>query len=361
MKIKHLIPALFIALLTSCGGDEPSPEPDTPTTPPAEDTDLPALPFARGADVSWVTEEEANGAKWYNSAGEEEDIFHLLKTELGVNAIRLRVWVNPANGYNGLEDVLVKARRAHALGLMLMIDFHLSDSWADPGKQNPPAAWAGYGIDEMTKAVDGHIRQVLSALKEAGIEPQWVQVGNETRNGLLWPLGQADINALGFVKIINAGYDAVKAVVPDARVIVHLDCGDVQDYYTYIFGILQTYGGRYDMIGMSLYPTTENWPSAVTAIISNINACWSRWRKPSMICEVGMHWEAAEACEKMLSALIDDSRNDTAGHGRGVFYWEPQSTPGYNGGYDKGAFTPDGKATSALHAFKHDADNHPND
>lgn len=343
----------FAACSSSSTKEEPQPNPETPE----EIADN--LPFARGADVSWVTEEEANGAKWYDSAGRETEIFSLLKNDCGVNAIRLRVWVDPADGWCGLEDMLVKARRAHDLGLMLMIDFHFSDSWADPGKQPIPAAWTGMNLADTKTALAAHVDKVLKALKAENITPEWVQVGNETTNGMLWPLGQADKNARNFTELVNAGYDAVKAVFPESIVIVHLDRGNVMSQYEYIFGILSTYGGKYDMIGMSLYPDADNWVTETTALLANINTCWNRWKRPVMICEVGMNWQKAGECRDMLAALINGCRNDTSGHGRGIFYWEPQSAPGYNGGYDKGAFTADGKATVALSAFKADAEAHP--
>lgn len=351
--MKRILPLLVsLAALTSCGGSDDRPDEPQPPEPDQPEATLPDLPFARGADVSWVTEEEAAGKKWYNSAGQVTDIFRLLKDECGVNAIRLRVWVDPASGYNGLDDVLVKARRAHALGLMLMIDFHFSDTWADPGHQSVPAAWSGYDFARMKQAVAGHVEKVLEALKAEDIEPQWVQIGNETRNGMLWPIGQADLHASNFAALVSAGYDAVKKILPEAYVIVHVDQGNVWSHYEWLFGILSTYGARYDMIGMSLYPDTDTWQADCMALLANINRCWNRWDKPVMICETGMHWQEADACRDMLATLIRGCLDDTSGHGKGIFYWEPQSTPGINGGYDKGAFTPEGTATSALSAFK---------
>ena len=98
--------------------------------------------FAKGADVSWLTQLEHEGQVFYNAKGQPQECMSLLKEQCGVNAIRLRVWVNPAEGWNNMQDVLVKARRAHRLGLRLMIDFHFSDIWADPAHQVTPAAWA---------------------------------------------------------------------------------------------------------------------------------------------------------------------------------------------------------------------------
>ena len=139
--------------------------------------------FARGADISWCTEMEADGQKFYNADGIETDIFALMK-EIGMSAIRLRVWVNPTKyGYGAWcdkADVIAKAKRAHAQGLDLMIDFHYSDFFADPKRQDTPLEWKDYDLEQLKTAVADHTKDVLQALKDEGIEPKWVQVGNET-------------------------------------------------------------------------------------------------------------------------------------------------------------------------------------
>ena len=122
--------------------------------------------FVRGADISWCTEMEADGRMFYNSSGAQRDIFALMK-EIGMTAIRLRVWVNPAQfGYGAWcdkADVLNKARRAHAQGLDLMIDFHYSDFFADPGTQTIPVDWQGYTTEQLKTAVTSHTRGVTNA------------------------------------------------------------------------------------------------------------------------------------------------------------------------------------------------------
>ena len=164
---------------------------DSPVTSPRQPEQTPAAAgtFARGADVSWVTQMESEGLTFTDRNGVPTELMALLKKDCHVDAVRLRVWVNPASGWNNADDVLVKARRAAALGLRVMIDFHFSDSWADPGQQTVPAAWAGYDLPQMKTAVAAHVTSVLTKLKSFGITPEWVQVGNETRTGMLWPLG----------------------------------------------------------------------------------------------------------------------------------------------------------------------------
>ena len=183
----------------------------------------PPLPagFVKGADISWLTQMEAANKKFYNSSGTEQDCMIILKN-LGMNTIRLRVWVDPAGGWNNKADVLAKSIRAKNLGLRIMIDFHYSDTWADPGNQIKPSAWDVQDFATLKTSLYNHTTDVLTALKNNGITPEWVQVGNETNDGLLWPDGKASTNMSNFTQLINAGYDAVKATSPSSKVIVHI-------------------------------------------------------------------------------------------------------------------------------------------
>ena len=223
--------------------------------------------FACGADVSWVTWLEAKGYTFFNQEGVQKECMRLLKEDCGVNAIRLRVWVNPSEGWNNVSDVVVKARRAHQLGQRVMIDFHFSDTWADPANQTVPAAWADMDLAQLKVAMTAHITEMLTALQEMGVTPEWVQIGNETRHGMMYPLGKKDAH---FAELVDNGYEAVKSVFPEAKVIVHLDSGDRLDLYTSIFGILKEANARYDMIGMSLYPDPSNWEDTVNKCLENI-------------------------------------------------------------------------------------------
>lgn len=153
-----------------------------------------AQTFANGADVSWVSQQESSGYSFYNSSSVKTDPFVLLKN-LQINSIRLRVWVNPSGGWNDGADVLYKAKRAAAQGQRIMIDFHYSDSWADPGKQNKPAAWANHTLAQLNNDVYSHTQGILNYLKTNGINVEWVQVGNEINSGMLWPEGRPPASA----------------------------------------------------------------------------------------------------------------------------------------------------------------------
>lgn len=315
----------------------------------ATDTDTVKPFFAKGADISWLTQMEAAGMKFYNASGTVMDCMQLMKS-LGMNSIRLRVWVNPTNGWCNNADVVAKAKRAQQLGLRLMIDFHYSDYWADPGKQNKPAAWASYDFATLKSTVYSYTKSVMDTLKTSGIVPSWVQIGNETDDGMLWPDGKASINMANFAALVSAGAQAVKTINDSIKVIVHVSNGYNNTLFRWIFDGLKSNGVNYDIIGMSLYPTAANWQSYNTQCLANMNDMISRYNKQVMICEVGMPYTDASACQSFLTDLINKTRSISNNNGLGVFYWEPQSYNNWQG-YTLGAFDNSGKPTVAMNAF----------
>ncbi|MGM9748886.1 MAG: arabinogalactan endo-beta-1,4-galactanase [Candidatus Cryptobacteroides sp.] len=349
---RYMMIAAALFLVAACAE-----KPQTNTGKDDEKVDTEFV-FAKGADISWVTEMEANGVKFYNAAGQEKECTALMK-ELGMNAIRLRVWVNPADGWSGCDDVVAKALRAKQNGMRLMIDFHYSDNWADPSKQNVPAAWASYDPAQMATAVYEHTEQVLTALKNAGVSVEWIQTGNETTDGMLWPSGKCSTNPKNFANYVKAGYEAAKKVYPDSKVFVHVDRGQELGHIEWLVSQLLTYGGKFDMIGVSLYPCYWNdskgdfdteWQSAVKSCLDNLKTLNAKYSCNTIICEVGMPYKYPAVAKEMLSTLISGAKN--AGTIEGVFYWEPESSPETNGGYSLGAFQ-NGRPTEALDAFKY--------
>jgi arabinogalactan endo-1,4-beta-galactosidase len=308
-----------------------------------------AAPFANGSDPSWITQMEASSILFYNQSGVQQDCLQVLQG-VGINAVRLRVWVNPAGGWCNQADVVNKAVRAKNLGLRVLIDFHYSDTWADPGHQAKPAAWANDGITQLTVDVAAHTTAVLTALKTAGVTPEWVQVGNETNNGMLWPDGMASTNMPNFAALVTSGYNAVKAVFPNAIVIVHVSNGFDDTLFRFVFDGLTQNNAKYDMIGMSLYPTTDNWASLNSECLSTMNDMVATYHKPVMVVEVGMDVNSASTCASFISDLISKVKSVSGGNGMGVFYWEPESYNSWQA-YTLGAFGNNGEPTVAMNAF----------
>ena len=348
--LRKLVSCLFIVFtFIGCSKSNSGGAGTTPTPVPIPIPTPTPSSFAKGADISWLTEMEAAGKKFYNSSGKETECMQLLKS-IGINTIRLRVWVNPAGGYNNKADVIAKAVRAKNLGMRIMIDFHYSDTWSDPGKQTKPAAWATQDISTLKISLANHTTDVLNALKTAGVTPEWVQVGNETNDGMLWPEGKASTNMANFAQLINAGYDAVKSVFPSSKVIVHISNGYDNSLFRWMFDGLKTNGAKWDVIGMSLYPSTANWSTLNAQCLANMNDMVARYGKEVMIVEVGMSWDQSAACKSFLDDLITKTVSLTGSKGLGILYWEPEAYNNWQG-YTLGAFDNSGKPTNALNAF----------
>ncbi|MBW8735229.1 MAG: glycosyl hydrolase 53 family protein [Asticcacaulis sp.] len=307
-----------------------------------------AQTWAGGSDVSWVDQEESSGYKFYNSAGAQTDPFVLLKN-LSINAIRLRVWVNPSGGWNNGADTLYMAKRAIAQGQRVMIDFHYSDSWADPGKQTIPAAWTDHSLAALQSKVYSHTYDILTYLKNNGVTVTWVQVGNEINSGMLWPTGSTS-NFSNLAALTNQGYAATKAVFPSAQVIIHLANAYDDATFRWFFDNFKASGGRWDITGMSHYPTTSNWSTRNSQAGATMNDVASRYGKPVMIVEVGMDYSQAATAKSMIADIIARNKAVPSGRGQGVFYWEPEAYPNWQG-YTLGALTSGGKFTAAMDPF----------
>jgi arabinogalactan endo-1,4-beta-galactosidase len=307
--------------------------------------------FAKGADVGWLSQMEASGYSFYTASGTQQDLLQILQS-YSIDSIRLRVWVNPTGGWCGKTDVINQAVRAKNRGMRIMIDFHYSDSWADPGQQTKPAAWASHGISALATDVYNHTTDVLNGLKTAGVTPEWVQVGNETNNGMLWEDGRASSSMANFARLVTSGYNAVKAVFPNTKVIVHLSNGYDNAMFRWMFDGLRANNAPFDVIGMSMYPSTTNWQTLNSQCLTNMNDMVARYGKDVIISEVGLDYTAAQTTKDMLIDLMNKTKSVTGGRGLGVFYWEPEC---YNwAGYTKGAWNTNGRPTIAMDAFLYD-------
>lgn len=311
---------------------------------------LPVFTFAKGADVGWLSQMEHDAVIFYNNTGAKQDCIQILKDK-GMNSIRLRVWVNPSAGWCNKSDVVAQAIRAKNAGMRVMIDFHYSDTWADPGHQYKPAAWTNLNLTELAAAIASHTTNILLQLQSNGITPEWVQVGNETNDGMLWEEGRASQHMEQFAALIKAGYNAVKAVSKNIKVIVHISNGYNNGLFRWIFDGLRNNDVNWDIIGMSLYPNVADWAATTTQCLTNMTDMIDRYGKEIMICEVGMPNTEPAVCKAFLQDIIAKTKSLPDNKGLGVFYWEPESYNNWQG-YTLGAFDNTGKPTIALDAFK---------
>lgn len=311
--------------------------------------------FAKGADVGWLPQMEATGYQFYDADGTKKDCLQLLK-DRGMNTIRLRVWVNPSNdkasGHCSKEETVAMAIRAQKMGMRIMIDFHYSDSWADPGKQNKPAAWKNHTFSELLNDVYFHTTDVLKALKSVGITPEWVQVGNEIPGGMLWPEGSTE-NFGQLAQLLNKGYEATKTVDKSIKVIVHLDEGNNSKKFRWFFDNAKSHNVKYDVIGMSYYPfwIKTDYKENIADLASNLNDMATRYDKEVMVVEVGGIDTLEQNTHDMLVAVIKAVKAVPNNKGLGVIYWEPQGAKSWSH-YELSAWKSDGKPSMALDAFK---------
>jgi len=247
--------------------------------------------FLVGGDVSEIPEVEALGGT-YRSMGKVQDPFVILK-RAGWNFIRLRVWNNPKNGFCDKAHTLAMARRVKAAGMTLSIDFHYSDWWADPGKQNKPAAWSKMGVDELAEAVRAYTKDVVGALVKQGTPPYMVQVGNEITAGMLWPEGKLNGNDeqkwKDLAKLVNAGVKGIREAQGrhDILTMVHLDRGGSNRDARWWFDHAIRAGMEFDTIGVSFYPF---WHGTLADLQRNLIDLRWRYKRDVYLTEIAFPW-----------------------------------------------------------------------
>lgn len=229
-------------------------------------------PFILGMDASAVPSLEAGGVQYYNRDGQVQDVFQIL-ADAGINYIRVRVWNHPfdekGRGYGGgncdIENALKIGKRATRYGMKLLVDFHYSDFWADPGKQMVPSSWKTMDIEEKTDALYRFTCDSLTKLKEAGVRVGMVQVGNETNGGIA---GESQWENMA--KLFSAGIKATRDTLPGVLVAVHFTNPEKPGAYEYYGQQLEKYGVDYDVFASSYYPlwhgSLENLQKVLTAI-----------------------------------------------------------------------------------------------
>lgn len=304
--------------------------------------------FIKGVDVSSIISLEKSGVKFYNTTGEVQDIFKTLH-EAGVNYVRVRVWNDPydskGNGYGGGDNDLATAieigKRATANGMRLLVDFHYSDFWADPAKQQAPKAWKSLSFEDKKKALYTYTKESLQAMKDAGIDIGMVQVGNETNGGVAGEKDWTKISAL-----FSEGSKAVRSVDPNILVAVHFTNPETTGRYTSYAETLKKNNVDYDVFASSYYPFWHGALSNLTSVLKNVADTYG---KKVMVAETSYAYTAEDGdghgntAPKAYGQTLDypitvqgqaNSVRDViqavanvGEAGIGVFYWEPAWIP----------------------------------
>ncbi len=334
----------FSFTLSAC---KEKPKPKPPVTPSPTS-------FFRGADVSWLAQMEATGYVFYDENGNAADCLDLLMAR-GINSIRLRVFVHPSSdkisGHCSPEETAAMAARAKAKGLEVMLDFHYSDTWADPAHQTKPATWASVSFAALKDSVYAHTYYTLNLLKQAGVTPKWVQIGNEIPSGMLWPSGHIN-NPQQLAELINSGNQAVKDIDNKIQTIVHIDQGNDNARFRWFYDLMQQNGAQFDIIGASYYPhwLGSDYTVTIDDLGNNLKDMVSRYNKPVMVVEVGGdYWQVANS-KDLLIATIGAVKDVPSQMGLGVFYWEPQGAKPWSG-YQLNCWQDNGRPSPALDAF----------
>lgn len=341
------------------------------------------MKFVKGMDLSTLLELEKCGAKYYDG-GQEMDILDIMK-KYDVDTIRIRLWNDPWSesgesygaGENDLKTSLEIAKRVTAAGFGVLLNFHYSDFWADPGKQFKPKAWASYGVEELEQAVYDFTLETMETFLAQGVNITMVQVGNELSNGLLWPEGKVP-NYDNIARFVNAGIRAVRKADADYQkrvqegeakvlgvrgqkldkipVMIHLDNGGKNELYREWFDNFTKRGEDFEIIGLSYYPF---WHGTLQMLEDNMNDIAERYGKDLIVAEVSMGYTMEDY--KDYEKLSDEERKGYAtrpalvekieypmtvqgqydfmedflqrishiygNQGRGYFYWEPAWIP----------------------------------
>lgn len=304
-----------------------------------------------GADISSLKKSEDKGGIYYDAQGQAGDALAILR-DYGLNYARIRVWVDSPDGYHGKAQILEMARRLKAQNIQLLVDFHYSDSWADPGKQNKPQAWENLDFADLKQALYDHTFDVCNALVEQGTPPAMVQIGNEINHGMLWPDGKNDDNFDQLAELLKEGYRAVKDCSPDTQVMLQLAEGGDNKLFRWWFDEILAHGVEFDLIGVSYYPY---WHGTLVDLQQNLNDIAVRYQKDIIVVETAYPFtqESDDSMDnvirfqitdgypatpagqkKMLADVLSIIRAVPNGRGLGFFWWDATWTAVPGNGWD---------------------------
>jgi beta-galactosidase len=271
-----------------------------------------------GADISFLPQLEDRGIKFYDK-GVQKDAIEILKAH-GFNYIRLRIFNNPAadsgysprKGFCDLEHTKQMAKRIKAAGLKFLLDFHYSDTWADPGKQYKPSAWKGLNFSVLKDSVYEFTKKVINELKTQGTAPDMVQIGNEINHGMIWPDGHVS-HLDSLAQLLKAGTDAVLKVNPSTIILLHIALGGQNDESVWFINNMLLRGVYFDVIGESYYP---RWHGTLDDLRNNLNDLAKRYSSDIVVVEYS----------QLKKEVNEIAFNLPGNRGKGTMIWEPLNT-----------------------------------
>ena len=307
--------------------------------------------FIEGVDLSMLLQIEANNGI-YRENGNAKDAIQIFKNH-NINFVRLRLWHTPSGGYDNLENTLLMASRIKALGLNFLLDFHYSDTWADPGHQTKPAGWQNLSFQELKDSVYQYSYKVINALKNQNTLPVIVQIGNEITCGILWDDGRVcdQFNTSQqwsqLAGLINEGIRGVNESLgsdDSVKIMIHIDRGGDNNSSQWFLDHLLAENVDFDIIGLSYYPW---WQGTLSDLEFNVNDLAQRYGKEIIIVETAYPWTldwydntqnivgepgqllpgypaTVEGQENFLKDLIELVQNIPDNKGKGLFYWAPE-------------------------------------
>lgn len=320
---------------------------------------LEAADYAVGADLSFLKQAEDRGTA-FKDGGVAKPGLQIFKDH-GYNWIRLRIFHTPTSLPNNLEYTLALAKAAKELGYKFLLDFHYSDTWADPAKQFIPKAWEGKSHAELVKAVFEYTRETLQAFDDGGAPPEMVQIGNEITNGMLWPDGKLPDNWSNFADLVKAGISGVKAARAGGqapKIMIQIEkSGNIAKTKNF-FDRLHSFGVEYDIQGQSYYPW---WHGSLNDLRETLHFMAKEYKKPIIVVEAAYNWKPAEYAKRpgpfpetpegqrdFLEEVNRVVLSVPDGLGQGVFWWEPAVGSARN---RRGFFDNDGNALPVITVF----------
>lgn len=317
-------------------------------------------PFVVGADVSFLAQAEQQGAVFKDN-GTAKPALEIFRDH-GYNWVRLRIFVHPTELPNNLDYTVALAKRAKQLGYRFLLDFHYSDTWADPAKQFTPEAWKALPHKELARQVFEYTRDTLLTFRNAGVFPDMVQTGNEITNGMDWPDGRLPDDWDHFADLLRAaiaGVDAARGSEPRPLIMIHIERSGEPAAAVAFFGKLETYKLSWDVIGLSYYPM---WHGTTSALRQTLHDLSVRFSKPIVVVEAAYNWTPGEFVGKkaefpesprgqrdFLAAVATAVHDTPHERGCGVFWWEPAIAQGPLEG--RALFDDKHNALPALHVF----------